>query len=139
MAFLLDTNVIAESSRAKCDPNVAAWMKSVSPDQFYLSAVTVGEIVYGLEVMKDSAARRRLTKWWYVQVLPAFRDRVLPIDDAVSERWGQLKARAKSQGFVLADLDGLIAATALTHRLPVVTRNRKDFGLTGAMVVNPWE
>jgi toxin FitB len=139
MAFLLDTNVIAESSKPKCDPMVEAWMQSVAPDQFYISAITVGEIVRGLEVMKDNAARRRLTAWWYNQVMPAFDERILPVDETVAERWGQLKADAKKQGFGLSDLDGLIAATALQHGLPVVTRNKKDFGRTGVMVINPWK
>lgn len=139
MAYLLDTNVIAESGRAKCDARVAAWMQTVSPDQFYLSAITVGEIVRGLEIMKDIAARRRLTGWWYAQVLPAFEGRVLPVDEAVAERWGQLKAHAKKQGFAIADLDGLIAATAVVHSLAVVTRNKKDFGRTGVMVIDPWQ
>ena len=139
MAYLLDTNVIAESSKAKCDPKVQAWMQSVPPEEFYLSAVTIGEIVRGLEIMKDSAARRRLTEWWYTNVLPAFDDRVLPVDEAVAERWGQLKARAKKASYALADLDGQIAATALVHKLPIVTRNKKDFGRTGAMVISPWE
>ncbi|MBX3461450.1 MAG: type II toxin-antitoxin system VapC family toxin [Planctomycetes bacterium] len=139
MALLLDTNVIAESGRAKCDPKVAAWMQTVAPEDFYLSAITVGEVVHGLEIMKDNAARRRLTQWWYAQVLPAFEGRVLPVDEAVAERWGQLKAKARQQGFALADLDGLIAATALVHGLPVVTRNKKHFTRTGVMVINPWE
>jgi predicted nucleic acid-binding protein len=139
MAFLLDTNVIAESGRAKCDPKVSAWMQTVPPEEFYLSAITVGEIVHGLEIMKDNAARRRLTAWWFTQVLPAFEGRVLPVDEVVAERWGRLKAAARKQGFPLADLDGQIAATALVHSLPVVTRNKKHFGRTGVMVINPWE
>jgi toxin FitB len=139
MAFLLDTNVIAESSRPKCDPNVAAWMKSAPPENFFLSAITVGEVVHGLETTKNAATRRRLTEWWYGQVLPAFAGRVLPVDEDVAERWGQLKAETRKRGFTLADLDGLIAATAFLHGLPVVTRNKKDFGRTGVMVINPWE
>ncbi|MCH7930310.1 MAG: hypothetical protein IIA01_07395 [Proteobacteria bacterium] len=39
----------------------------------------------------------------------------------------------------VAAVDSLIAATALTHRLRVVTRNMRVFRFPGLGVVNPWE
>jgi predicted nucleic acid-binding protein len=36
-------------------------------------------------------------------------------------------------------IDSLIAATALTHNLIVVTRNTPDLALTGAKCLNPWD
>jgi toxin FitB len=35
--------------------------------------------------------------------------------------------------------DVLIAATALTHNLAVVTRNTSDFEPLGVPLVNPWD
>lgn len=63
-----------------------------------------------------------------------FENRILPVDIAVADQWGRLLAR---HGNIPA-VDGLIAATALRHRLTVVTRNEKDFALTGVDLVNPW-
>ena len=68
--------------------------------------------------------------------LPAwFEDRVLPIDAAVADAWGRLLARSSR---TLPVVDAMIAATALGHGLPVVTRNVVDFVGAGVTVVNPW-
>jgi len=138
MTFILDTNVLAESSKVHCSPKVAAWMATQPSDELYLSAITVGEVVRGLELLPDGPQRRRLSKWWYNVVFPAFENRILPVDAEVAERWGQVKAHAKKSGYTLHDLDGLIAATALVHGLAVATRNVRDLGRAGVMIVNPW-
>jgi len=48
---------------------------------------------------------RDLHKW--------FEDRLLPITDAIADRWGFLSAEAQTRGKPLANIDGLIADTAL--------------------------
>lgn len=73
---------------------------------------------------------------WLENELPAwFEDRVLPIDGGVAEEWGQLTARLKNR---LPAIDGLIAATAIYHRLTVVTHNESDFAPAGIAILNPW-
>jgi predicted nucleic acid-binding protein len=62
----------------------------------------------------------------------------LPVDEDVAERWGQLAASAMARGAGLSVIDGLIAATALTHGLTVVTRNTADIAAASAPVLNPW-
>ncbi len=69
--------------------------------------------------------------------MPAwFEDRVLSIDLQVADEWGRLLANATR---VIPAIDGLIAATALRHRLTVVTRNIRDFEGTGVEVLDPWD
>ena len=67
------------------------------------------------------------------RVLPAFDDRVIPVDTAVAQRCARLHV-PDSQ----SDRDALIAATALVHGLTVVTRNVDNFVATGVELVNPW-
>lgn len=67
------------------------------------------------------------------------RRRILPVTDAVAERWGHLAAVTKKQGVALAVVDGVIAATALEHGLTLVTRNTKDYNGLGVSLLNPWD
>jgi toxin FitB len=49
-----------------------------------------------------------------------------------------MRAAAKGKGQSLSVVDGLIAATCSTYKLTLVTRNEKDFSLTGIEILNPW-
>ena len=63
------------------------------------------------------------------------RESDTPVDAGVANEWGRLMARRGS----LPAIDGLIAATALHHRLAVVTRNVSDFAASGVDLLNPWK
>ena len=58
--FLVDTNVVSELTRRKPNPGVLRWM-SAHPT-FALSAVTIEELVYGIE-RSPAAQRRGLSEW----------------------------------------------------------------------------
>jgi predicted nucleic acid-binding protein len=68
-----------------------------------------------------------------------FGKRILPITQAVAERWGILDSQRQMAGHPLGIADGMIAATAFEHNLTVVTRNAKDFAGLGVPIFNPWE
>jgi hypothetical protein len=63
-----------------------------------------------------------------------FADRVLPVDAAAARLRGELSARRS-----LPVVDTLIAATAITHGLTLVTRNTRDLAATGVPVLDPWQ
>ena len=67
------------------------------------------------------------------RVLPAFADRILPVDTAIALRCAALHVPDPR-----SDRDALIAATALCHRMSVVTRNIRDFAPTGVPLIDPW-
>jgi len=137
-AYLLDTNVISEPNRAKPDRRVLAWLGRTPEHSLYISALTLGEIRFGIERMVEPGMRVSLEQWLEHEVRPAFFDRILPVDERVAEAWGALTGSLRSRGVVVPPVDGLIAATALVHGLTVVTRNERDFEAAGVAVFNPW-
>jgi hypothetical protein len=62
---------------------------------------------------------------------------ILTVTESIAKRWGHLAATAKQQGFALAVVDGIIAATALEHSLMLVTRNVNDFAGLGVVLRSP--
>lgn len=134
MSFLLDTNVVSEPRRRKPDVTVVAWLREQESDLLFVSALTLGEIALGAEARgrRDSAAGRSLSAW-LASIRTTYEDRVLPITGEVAETWGRLGARRP-----LPVVDGLLAATALVHRLTLVTRNVRDFDGLGMRLLDPW-
>ena len=135
--FLLDTNVLSELRRAdRADARVAAWARSIDHLQFYLSAITILEIEVGtlLLARRDVQQGLVLRTWIDEHVLPAFEGRVLAVDTDVAQRCANLHVPDRRP-----ERDALIAATALVHRLKLVTRNVADFEPMGVDLINPWE
>lgn len=136
MAWLLDTNVLSELRRRdRTDVHVAAWADALRPTDLFLSVVTVMEIEIGagLAARRDATQGALLRDWIETRVLPAFADRILPIDLATARSCARFHVAAPR-----AERDALIAATALTHGLTVATRNLKDFEPLGVPTFNPW-
>jgi hypothetical protein len=136
--FLLDTNVIFELRKVranKADRNVATWVRTVSAASLFLSVIVIQELEIGtlLAERRDPAAGAILRAWLDDHVLPAFAERILPIDTAVARRSAALHVPDPRP-----IRDGLIAATALVHGMTVVTRNVADFAPTGVPHLDPW-
>ena len=135
MNYLLDTVVISELRKSQPSRQVVRWIKAQKADHLFISVVSVGEIERGIEKMRkaDPAFASELVQWLEA-LLTLYAEQVLPVSANTARRWGQLSAKLGHDG---ADL--LIAATALTHGLTVVTRNVKHFAPTGVAVFNPFE
>ena len=93
--YLIDTNIISEVGKGRrCDPNVAEWYRQVRDDELFLSVLVIGEIRQGIERLKPRSARRaRKLEHWLEELLQAFAERVLPVDERVAQNWGRLNAR----------------------------------------------
>ena len=125
--YLLDTNVVSELRKVrlgKADKHVAAWADGIDAADLYISVITLQELAIGILLVerRDPPQGAIFRAWLDGHVLPAFTDRILAIDTAVAQRSAQLHVPNPRP-----IRDGLIAATALVHRMTVVTRNDADF------------
>ena len=135
--YLLDTNVVSEPDRRRPDPNVLRWFAKVDHQQLHLSAFTQAELRKGI-VKLGSDPRAAKIEARLHQLRVAFAGRILPVDDDVLDRWGQIAGAAEVRGRPLPGIDVLFAATALQHNLILVTRNTRDMEPTGVMLFDPW-
>ena len=135
MSYLIDTNIISEFRKGKrCDRHVAAWYASIADEELFLSTLVLGEIRKGIELARSkNPDKAEALERWLRQVEAAFDGRVLGIDNAVSDQWGRMNAIRS-----LPVIDGLLAATAATNGLTLVTRNDRDVAGVGAMLLNPF-
>lgn len=138
MNYILDTCAISELVRPQPARAVVEWIRGQPEEHLYLSVLTLGELRKGVDRLATGRRRRQLEDWLDRDLRLRFAGRWLPVDEDVAERWGQLAAGAMARGAGLPVIDGLIAATALTHGLTVVTRNTADIAAAGAPVLNPW-
>jgi predicted nucleic acid-binding protein len=137
--LLLDTNVLSEVQRPAPDPKVMGWLDTVDEDRVFISVASIAELRRGVALMDDGRRRAALAAWLGNDLPARFAERILPIDQAVAERWGDLMAQSRRSGLALSAMDGFFAATALAKDLTLVTRNVRDFALFGVPLRNPWD
>ena len=139
MPFLLDTNIVSETVRPKPDERVLAWLETQTPDELFLAAQTIGELVRGARKVKDKARRERFEQWIERELTDQFEGRVLPFDGPAAVLWGRLMGDGDCTGRPPAATDAQLAAVALHHDLTLVTRNVRDFRRLDVRLLNPWD
>ena len=131
--YLLDTNIVSELRKPRPQAAVISWLKGVDDSDLHISVVTLGEIQAGIEITREQdAAKAAEIEAWADQVAAAYN--VLPMDAATFRQWAKLMHR---QSDIVYE-DAMIAATALVHKLTVVTRNVADFKRFGVPMLNPF-
>ncbi len=138
LMYLLDTNVVSELRNAtsgKASKNVVSWANGVLPMDLFLSSISILELEIGVLRVerRDQSQGKVLRSWLDGRVLPAFSGRILSIDTEVARRCAHLHIPDPC-----SERDALITATALVHKLTVVTRNITDFEASGVSLLNPW-
>ena len=108
-------------------------------DQLYVSAVTLAEIRFGIELVDEPNRRAELNDWLTHKVRPMFDHRVLQVTEDIMLKWRLLVEEGRKTGHTFSQPDLIIAATAIHHGLTVVTRDRSDYDKAHVPVVNPWD
>jgi len=137
MKYLLDTCVISELTKPQPNLYVLVWLQAIQSEDLFLSVINIGEIKKGIYKLPASSKKQALLLW-LSSLLSDYQNRILPVDLAVMESWSAIVASAEKIGQPVASMDGLIAATAYTHHLTLVTRNERDFSACNVTIINPW-
>ena len=136
--WLLDTNILSELRRQKPEPKVIAFVAAQPLDLLYVSAATLAEIRFGIELVAEPARRAELNDWLTHKLRPMFTQRVLAITEDVMFRSRIMVEDGRKAGHTFSQPDLIIAATAFHHGLTVVTRDVSDYARARVPILNPW-
>ena len=137
--YLIDTNVLSQLAKSRPNKGVLHFFKDikVKGNESYLSVITLGEIRKGIDKLVahgDTLQSHKLNHWLESLKLD-YKDNILPVDTCVGEWWGKILATADDTNAI----DKLLAATAITHNLILVTRNVGHLRDSGAKLLNPFD
>ena len=135
MTYLLDTNVVSQTSKLDPDVAVMRWWKKQNELSLMLSAIVFQELRFGIEMLRAGRKRDRLEEWLEIRLRGEFAGRILPVTIEIAELSGRLIADTKKAAHTAETGDALIAATARVHGLKVATLNRKHFERLGVELV----
>lgn len=132
--YLLDTNVVSELRRTRPHGAVLQWLREVQEVDLHLSAVTLAEIQKGIEITRDQDTEKAAEiEVWLELVSQSYN--VIAMDGASFRLWAKLMHGSSQTLYE----DAMLAATALVHRLTIVTRNVTDFKAFGVQVLDPFK
>ena len=127
--YLLDTNTVSHLVRRH--PVVALRVVAVPMASLCISAITEGELVYGLAKRPDATRLHAVAQQFLLRV------DVLPWDRAAARRYGALRALMERKGQTLAPLDMQIAAHALSVGAVLVSNDRA-FKQVAGLLLEDW-
>ena len=136
--IVVDTNVLSEVMKPVADRQVAVWLRRQPVDRIHITAITKAELLYGLALMPDGKRKEALAQTIQIFFAERVTNPILGFTDRDALPYAKISARRRKLGRPVKELDGQIAAIALSHGFAVATRNVRDFEHCGVEVINPW-
>lgn len=136
--ILVDTNVISEIMKVAPSEVVLDWLNGQKSTDLYISAITIGEIEYGLRILPTGKRQVQLKDRFERFVALAFAQRILAFDEPAARIYAEIMGSRKEIGRPMSIPDGQIAATARARGLAVATRNTSDFIDCGIDLIDPF-
>jgi predicted nucleic acid-binding protein len=136
--IVLDTNVLSEFMRPQPDECVVAWLNRQTRSNLFTTAVTRGEMLYGVLILPDGQRKTRLRKEVAAIFAVDMAGRVLPYDEAAADAHAAIAAARRAQGRPVNQSDVMIAGIARAHGATLATRNVRDFEACDIHLIDPW-
>jgi tRNA(fMet)-specific endonuclease VapC len=129
MKYLLDTNICIYFFKGQF--GLIEKFIAIGFENFAISEITLAELIYGAEKSQNPIKN--------LQIIEKFSDNILilPIFDSI-KIYGKEKARLKTKGTIISDLDIFIGATSISNNLILVTRNVKEFDRMENIQLENW-
>jgi len=138
--ILLDTNVVSEPMRPSPNPKVIHWLDEIPAADIWISAVTIAEIRFGIELLPNGKRKRQLFDLAEQMFAEDFGGQCLPFDCEAAREYSKIVSKRQRHGHPISVEDAQIAAIACVGRLKLATRNVKDFSnIEGLKIINPWK
>ena|ERR1700736_3930598 len=137
--IILDTDVISALMRSQPEQPVVQWLDTQPQSSVWISAITVMEVRYGLEIMPTGHRREAMTKSFELLVDDKIERRIAPFDNEAAQQAAELMAARKVRGRPGDVKDTMIAGIALATHATIATRNTSHFADLSVPVINPWE
>jgi predicted nucleic acid-binding protein len=135
--IILDTNVISSLMREPTDKVVLRWLDQQPRISVWITAITMLEIRFGLEVMADGRRKLARVKAFNRLIDETLERRIASFDAAAAQETAILMSSRQRRGESRDLRDSMIAGIALARRAALATRNVKHFDDLGIEVVNP--
>jgi len=136
--IVLDTNVLSEFMRRQPDERVVAWLDRQTRSNLFTTAVTRGEMLYGVLILPDGQRKVRMQREVAAIFSVEMEGRVLPYDEAAADAHAAIAAVRRNRGRPVAQSDVMIAGIARSFGATLATRNVRDFEDCGIPLVDPW-
>jgi len=118
---------------------VLAWWSRQQPGAMFITAVTVAEILYAIELLPHGKRRGVLLAGAELMFGKVLAGRILPFDEDAARAFAEIAVLRRSRDRPISDLDAQIAAIARSRDALLATRNTADFEGCGLRLVNPWQ
>jgi predicted nucleic acid-binding protein len=136
--IVVDTNVLSEVMRPVPSFKVVRWMAERPAVSLFTTTITIGELLYGLELVPSGKRRVALQQAIRAMIDDEFAGRILTFDQDAARAFADISAACRRLGRPIGELDAQIAGIARSRGAAIATRNVRDFRDCGVELIDPW-
>jgi predicted nucleic acid-binding protein len=136
--IILDTNVVSALMQSRRNAELERWLNRNPPDAFWLTALSVFELRYGIEKLAVGRQRQELEDALNRILELDIRNDILSLDERAAAAAASIAVARERIGRPADLRDTLIAGIAVAHRADIATRNVHHFQDLDVSVINPF-